>query len=61
MKKNDLNQPVTRKDYVILLGYLFGTPMIVYSVIIAVFYRYNIKTWIKRKIEKIKAKLPWCN
>ena len=60
MKKFDRNHPVTRKDYVILWGYLFGTPMIVYGVIIALFYRYNIKTWIKRKVEKIKSKLPWC-
>ena len=61
MKKFDWNHPATRKDYVILCGYLFGTPMIVYGVIIALFYRYNIKTWVKRKVEKIKSKLPWCD
>ena len=61
MKKFDLNKSVTRKDYVILWGYLFGTPMLVYGVIMAVFYRSNIKTWIKRKVEKIKSKLPWCD
>ena len=61
MKKFDWNHPATRKDYVILLGYLFGTPMLVYGVIMAVFYRSNIKTWAKRKVEKIKSKMPWCN
>ena len=62
MKKFDLNQPVilTRKDYVILCGYLFGTPMVIYGVIMAVFYWDDIQTWVKGKIKKIKSKLPWC-
>lgn len=57
MKKFDWNHPVTRKDYAVL----YGIFMAIYAIAIAVFYRYSIKAWVKRKIKKIKSKLPWCD
>ena len=60
MKKFDWNHPVTRKDYAVLCGSIFGIAMVVYGIEIAVVYWDDIKTWAKRKIEKMKSKLPWC-
>lgn len=60
MKKFDWNHPVTRKDYAVLYGWSFGIVMVIYGIAIVVTYWDNIKTWAKRKVEKIKAKLPWC-
>lgn len=61
MKKFDWNHPVTRKDYAVLCGWSFGIAMVIYGIAIAVTYLDNIKTWAKRKVEKIKSKLPWCD
>lgn len=61
MKKFDWNHPVTRKDYAVLYGWSFGIVMVIYGIAIVVTYWDNIKTWAKRKVEKIKSKLPWCN
>lgn len=61
MKKFDWNHPVTRKDYAVLCGLLFGIYMVIYAIGIAELYWDDIKTWVKRKVEKIKSKLPWCN
>lgn len=61
MKKFDWNHPVTRKDYAVWCGWAFGIVMVIYGIAIAVVYWDNIKTWAKRKVEKIKSKLPWCD
>lgn len=61
MKKFDWNHPVTRKDYAVLYGLSFGIAIVIYGIAIAVVYWDNIKTWAKRKVEKIKSKLPWCD
>ena len=62
MKKFDWNHPVTRKDYAVLMGLSFGIGMVIYAVsIVRMFYMDDIKDWAKRKIKKIKSKLPWCD
>lgn len=62
MKKFDWNHPVTRKDYAVLCGGIFGIVLFIYGVAITMYYWDwdGIKTWAKRKVEKIKSKLPWC-
>ena len=66
MKKFDWNRSVTRKDYAVLCVWSFGIGMLVYGLVVAMNYwdkmSYwdKIKTWAKRKVEKIKTKLPWC-
>lgn len=61
MKKFDWNQPLTRKDYAVLYGWSFGIVMVIYGIAIVATYWDDIKTWTKRKVEKIKSKLPWCD
>ena len=61
MKKFDWNHPMTRKDYAVLCGCSFGIVMLMCGIEIAVTYWDDIKTWARRKVEKIKSKLPWCD
>ena len=61
MKKFDWNHPVTRKDYAVLRGLSFGIVVVIYGIAIVMVYWDNIKTWAKRKVEKIKSKMPWYN
>ena len=60
MKKFDWNHPITRKDYAVLYGWSFGIVMVIYGIGIVVTYWDDIKTWVERKVEKMKSKLPWC-